>query len=107
MLVVHMDSEHSEEWMSRLSPLIGNRAVTLNYSHQDRWDRGSLPVQLFELFGPHPIPESFREHYLPAVVLFRGLRRPEKFTFGEGSKDREEKLERLRATLELDHSRNQ
>jgi hypothetical protein len=57
-------------------------------------------VQLFELFGPHGKPERFTEFSLPAVIVFRELRRPKTFTFGSRPKDLEEKLERLRAELD-------
>lgn len=101
VLVVHTDGKHSEEWTARFSPLIGDRAVLLNYGQQDHWDRWSLPAQLFEIFGPHPMPEFIRKSYLPYVVVFRELRRPKTFAFGERSKDREEKLEQLRTELSL------
>ena len=102
LLVVHTDGKYSDEWMSRLSPLIANRAVLLNYGERDRWLRWSLPVQLFEIFGPKSIPEFFRKHSLPAVIVFRRLRLPQTWTFGERSQEREEKLEQLRAQLSLD-----
>jgi hypothetical protein len=99
VLIVQADSIHSREWMSRILPLVGGRAVLLDYSQRDRWERWSLPVQLVEIFGPHGVPERFTVHSLPAVILFRKLRRPEKFFFGGRSKNCEEKIERLRAAL--------
>ena len=97
-LILQVDSEHSREWMSRILPLVGGRAVLLDYSQRERWDRWSLSVQLVAIFGPHGVPERFTVHSLPAVILFRKLRRPEKFLFGDRSKN-EEKIERLRAAL--------
>ena len=101
-IVIQTESEHSQEWISRLLPLIGDRAFLLNYSERDRWDRWSLPAQLFEIFGPRGMPERFTPHSLPAVIVFRKFHRPRKFTFGERSKESEEKLNQLRAELVLD-----
>jgi len=99
ILVVHTDGQHSEQWMSRIRPVIGDRALFLNYSERDRWDRWSLPAQLFEIFGPQAMPENFRQYALPSVIVFRRLHRPKKFNFGKRSEDREEKLEKLGAEL--------
>jgi hypothetical protein len=86
--------------MAILSPLISNRAAHLNWTQRKSWERWSLPVQLFELFGPHGKPEQFTEGSLPAVVVFRQLHRPKQFTFGSRSKDLDKKLERLREELD-------
>ncbi|MGB6473592.1 MAG: hypothetical protein WBF04_05865 [Candidatus Sulfotelmatobacter sp.] len=99
VLVLEADSKHSRECMSRILPLVVGRAVLLDYSQRDRWDRWSLPAQLVEIFGPHGVPARFTVHSLPAVIVFKKLRRPEKFLFGGRSKNFEEKIERLRATL--------
>jgi hypothetical protein len=101
VLVILAENDHSRAWMARLSPLISNRAVVLNWSERKRWDRWSLRVQLFEVFGPHGMPEQFTEFSLPSVVVFRQLRRPKKFTFGARAKDLEARLEQLSAALEL------
>ena len=98
-LVVHADGPHSDEWMSRIRPVIGDRAIFLNYNEHDQWDRWSVPAQLFEIFGPQAMPASFRRHSLPSVIFFRRLHRPKKFSFGERSKECEAKLEQLRAEL--------
>jgi hypothetical protein len=99
VLVLQADSKHSREWMSRILPLVGSRAVLLDYSQRHNWERWSLPVQLIQIFGPHGMPERFTVHSLPAVILFRRLHRPERFFFGGRSKNCEEKIERLRAAL--------
>lgn len=101
VLVIQAESEHSREWMTRLSPLISNRAVILNWGQRKLWDRWSLPVQLYQVFGPHGMPERFTEFSLPSVILFRQLRRPKTFTFGTRAKDLETRLEQLRAALDL------
>jgi len=100
-LVIFLNSKHSEEWMVRLSPMIAGRAVFLNWSERKQWDRWSLAAQLFEIFGPHGMPEQFTQHSLPAVIVFRELRRPKTFTFGNRSKNLEEKLVQLHAALAL------
>ena len=101
VLVIETESDHSRQWMARLSPLITNRAVHLNWKQRKTWDRWSLPVQLFELFGPHGKPEQFTELSLPAVIVFRQLRRPKTFTFGSRPKDLDVKFESLREELGL------
>jgi len=98
-LVIDMDSAHATEWMSRLRPLVSGRATFLNWSHRQEWDRSSLPAKLFQEFVPRGKTESMTMRYLPAVIVFRKLRRPRLFTFGARSKDIEERLEQLRAAL--------
>jgi hypothetical protein len=73
-LVVHSHSPLWEEhiasrWLARL----GDRAVTLNWSERSAWS-GSLPVRLFRYFGG-------TRNFNPAVLVFRGLRRPLVFRF--------------------------
>lgn len=99
VVLVHMAGVHSTEWLSRIFPLVGRRAILLNYDERDEWDGQSLAVQLFNIFGPHAIPERFTPHSLPAVILFKKFRLPKKFTFGERSKEREARLERLSGDL--------
>ena len=102
VIVVHAASTHSLEWMVRLSPLISKRSLVLDWSQRKHWDRWSLPVQLFEVFGPHGMPERFTEFSLPSVILFPQLQKPRTFNFGERAKDLDLRLERLRAELDLD-----
>ena len=99
LLVVYSSSEHSEEWMARLSPLFRDRAVLLDYTARKDWERSSPAVQLFEIFGPRPTTEFFLQFYLPCVIVFPMFRRPQTFNFGTHPKDREERFEQLRATL--------
>jgi len=98
-LVIDMDSAHATEWMSRLRPLVSGRATFLNWSYQREWDSSSLATKLFQEFFPRGKTESMTMRYLPAVIVFHELRRPRLFTFGERSKDLEEKIKQLRATL--------
>jgi hypothetical protein len=107
LLVVHTNGKHSEEWMARLSPLVADRAVFLDYSTRDVWERSSPSVQLFEIFGPRPTPEFFRQFYLPCVIVFPMFRRPLTFNFGTHPKDREERFEQLRATLAQQPQQNE
>jgi hypothetical protein len=102
MLFIDKDGKYSREWIARILPMVGERAMFLNYSQHDRWERWSLVVQIFEIFGPHGMPERFTQYSLPAVILFRNLRLPRKFTFGEHCEDRETKLEQLRSELAID-----
>lgn len=59
-----------EVWLPRL----GKRAVTLNWSARASWRR-SLEVRLFKRFV------RSRRNYNPAVLVFRGLRRPAVYRF--------------------------
>lgn len=102
LLFVEADSDQSREWIPQIMPLVAERGMFLNYSRREAWDRWSLPVQLFDIFGPHPVPQSFTKHYLPSVVIFRKFRRPGKFNFGSRSKASEATLERLRSELAED-----
>jgi hypothetical protein len=101
VLVIEFNSSHSREWMSRLLPVLSNRAVLINWSDREKWKRSALTTQLFSIFGPHGMPEQFTAHSLPAAIVFRTLRRPKVFTFGERSKDRDGKIDELRALLAL------
>jgi hypothetical protein len=105
-LVIQAGSAHSPEWMARTSPLISDRAAVLNWSERKGWDRWSLPVRMFWVFGPHGLPEQFTKATLPSVIVFRQLRQPKTFTFGTRAEDREKKIEELRAELlDLDAAR--
>lgn len=99
VLVIDAESPHSRDLMGRISPLISNRAIFLNWSQREQWNRWSLPVQLFDVFGPHGMPERFTESSLPAVIVFRRLRWPKRFTFGRRAKDLDARLEDLRSEL--------
>ena len=99
VVVVTNDSQVCKTWLPRLMPLIGERAVFLNYEERRNWIRWSLPVRLFHAFGPAPTAETFIPHSLPAVIAVRKFRRPQLFSFGSLSKDGEAKLENLRSAL--------
>jgi hypothetical protein len=101
VLIIHLSSDYSREWMSRLSPFIAERATFLDWSNRKNWDPWSLEAQLFRIFGPHGMPEQFTANSLPAAIVFRKLLIPKAFTFGERSKTREQKLEQLHALLNL------
>lgn len=74
-LVVHSDSP---AWQDRIRdtwlPRLGNRAATLDWSERARWP-DSLEVRLFRRFI------EGRLNFNPAVLVFRGLRRPLVFRF--------------------------
>jgi hypothetical protein len=79
--------------------IVETRAVFLDYGQRHQWSRWSLAVQLFEIFGPHAIPESFTRFSLPVVILLKRNRKPKKFVFGARKKDREALLDQLRSEL--------
>lgn len=99
VLLIYTRSVHSDDWMARILSLLGNRAVLLNYDEREHWNRWSPEVQLFGIFGPRSIPDRFTPELLPAAIIFRQFRAPKKLTFGERSKDREDRLEQLRSEL--------
>lgn len=101
ILLIELDDTESQDFVSALRQLTGRRVVSLNWSKRKDWDRLSLPVQLFEVFGPHGMPEQFTAYSLPAIIVFRQFRRPLLFTLGKRSKDPDQKLEQLRSALEL------
>lgn len=74
-LIVHSDSpiwqEHiAERWIRRIGP----RAVTLNWSERAT-RKGSLEFEVFRWFS------GTDHNFNPAVIVFRGLRRPLVFRF--------------------------
>jgi hypothetical protein len=99
IVVVTNDSEVCKSWMPQLMPLIGERGVFLNYDERRSWRRWSLPVRLFHAFGPAPTAQTFLPHSLPVVIVVKNFRRPQLFSFGSLSKDREVMLEKLWSAL--------
>jgi hypothetical protein len=74
-IVIYSDSPNwqsyiSSNWLSRLGPV----AAILNWSDRARWP-GSIEVRLFRYFVGE------RENFNPAVLVFRGVRRPLVFRF--------------------------
>src|SRR5579883_2261388 len=94
-LVIHNGSERSD-WMREITLLVGQRAITLDYSTYKEWPFWSLPEQLFHHFGPRPIPANFIPYSLPAVIVFEKYRWPKVFTFGAFTKNLEVQFERMR-----------
>jgi hypothetical protein len=74
-LIIHSESPR---WAAHVErhwlPLLAQRAVLLNWSERASW-RGSLAVRLFRHFC-----DTYR-NFNPAVVVFRGMRRPLVFRF--------------------------
>jgi len=94
-LVVFNGESKSSEYLTLLEALLAGRAIFLDYSQRQKWRWFSIPTQLFDCFGPNPIPKRFITLYLPAVILVRKFKWPKNFTFGERSKC-EEHLAALR-----------
>jgi len=105
ILVVHDNSEHSSKWILRILPILTVRSTYLNWEENKDWRRWSLPVQLFDLFGPRPIPQFVMPHSLPAVMVFMKFHVPKLFTFGDHSREPETKLEELRSLIASDVSK--
>ncbi len=96
VLVVSDDTKESREWCDRIVPSVDGRAVFLDYNSRGDW---SLASQLFGIFGPHAIPESFNRFSLPTVIVLKRFHRPKKFIFGSRRTDRELLLQQLRSEL--------
>ena len=75
VLFVTSDSPIWRDYMmEQVFPLVGNRAVTLNWSERKCWPRWSLARHFFRMFA------GSRE-FNPIVVVFRPIRRAEFFRF--------------------------
>ena len=98
VLVVSGNTEHSREWADKITARVASRAVFLDYDQGGAWKRRSLAVQLFDIFGPHPIPEMFMSLCLPAVIVVKRNRKPKTFVFGP-RKDCDVLLDQLSAEL--------
>ena len=97
ILLVYSDSPIWREYvLSKILPLVQERAVVLNWSERSKWSRWSFPVHLFRAFG------GYRE-FNPLVVLFCPFRRARSFRFWLPFKDWKrgyrEPVERLRQEL--------
>jgi hypothetical protein len=99
VLVVYSDSPVWCDYMTeQVLPLVQARAVVLNWSERSRWRKWSLAVHILRSFG------AGRE-FNPMVILFRPLRRAQKFRFWSAFKEWKrgdtEPVERLRNDLLL------
>lgn len=101
ILVIQNGTEDAAGFLSRLQlqNLFKGRELLLDYSDHKNWPRWALPVRLFWQFGPIPMPPQFTPHFLPAILVLKKFRRPQTFSFGAASKDREAKFEQLLAEL--------
>lgn len=97
-VVIYSDSPTWEEYIrSQWLPRMGRHAVVLNWSRRSTWP-SSLEVRLFKHFV-----ESQRENFNPAVLVLRGLRRPQVFrfyyAFQQARHGRRQYLDTLEATV--------
>jgi hypothetical protein len=99
VLMVSADTKDAREWSTRILSVVGERAVLLDYGERNLWPRWSIATQVFGIFGPHPIPESFMRYALPAVIVVKRNRKPKRFGFGSRKKDRDGVLDELRSEL--------
>jgi hypothetical protein len=99
VLVVSNGKADAEPWLSQITPMVRERALFLNYEEHQNWQRWSLPVMLFDAFGPSEKPASFIKYSLPAVLLMRRFRLPTQYSFGERALDKQTKLDELKAAL--------
>ncbi len=96
-LLIHSDSAAWEGRIrTRWLPRIGDIAVTLNWSQRHSW-HSTLAVRVFKRFC------GTRRNFNPAVIVFRGLRRPYVFrffyAFQEVKTGRPQYLERLEVEM--------
>ena len=75
VLFVYSDSPIWRDYMlTEMLPLVGSRAVVLNWSDRRSWKRWSLRVLAFRLF-------SGEKAFNPLIVVFRPFRWAQKFRF--------------------------
>jgi hypothetical protein len=97
VLLVYSDSPIWHEYMTtQVLPVVGERAVVLNWSERKRWSQWSLAPAIFHHFGG-------AGDFNPLVVLFKPLRRANIYRFWSAFKDlkrgHQEPLERLTQEL--------
>jgi hypothetical protein len=75
VLFVWSDSPIWKEYIQReILPKIESRAVILNWSQRNRWNRWSLAVNAFHFFGG-------KREFNPIAIVFRPLRQTQIFRF--------------------------
>jgi len=99
VVFVYNGTHQSGDQTSTLTSLVADRAALLDYAERRQWKRWSLPVHLYTLFGPMSIPQRLTPGVLPAVIVFRRFRWPKTFSFGQRSKELEERMVLLRSEL--------
>jgi hypothetical protein len=93
ILFVYSDSPVWRDYMlSEMLPLVESRAVVINWSERNTWERWSLRVLAFKFF-------SGQKAFNPLIVVFRPFRSAQKFRFWpafrewkQGNKEAVEKL---------------
>jgi hypothetical protein len=81
VLFVYSDSPIWRDFMTtRILPLLRERAMVLNWSERKKWQRWSLAVQAFRVFGGE-------YNFNPLVVVFRPMRLAKKFRFWAAFKE--------------------
>jgi hypothetical protein len=93
-IVVYSNSPIWQEYFeSRIIPVLGGRAVVLNWSERRAW-RAALPVLLFQMF------RGSRD-FNPMAIVFEPLKRPRRFRFYRAFRafkhGNSEEVERVRA----------
>lgn len=81
VLLVYSESPIWHDYMLReILPLVSERAVVLNWSERNSWEKWSLTAHIFRTFG------GSRE-FNPMVVVFKPLRTAKIFRFWTAFKD--------------------
>jgi hypothetical protein len=98
ILFVYSDSPIWRDYMlAEMLPLVGSRAVVLNWSERRTWKRWSLRVLAFRFFGGH-------KAFNPLIVMFRPFRRAQKYrfwpAFREWKQGNKEAVEKLKLEIE-------
>jgi hypothetical protein len=80
-LLVYSDSPIWRDFMlQEIVPLLGERAIILNWSERKQWPLWSMPTVVFRTFAG-------RREFNPMVVVFRPFHRAEFFRFWSAFKD--------------------
>jgi hypothetical protein len=103
VLVVSNGKADAEPWLSQITPMVKERALFLNYEEHQNWQRWSLPVMLFDTFGPSAKPASFIKYSLPALLLMRRFRLPTQYSLGNVPLISKQKWTNLRLRLGQSH----
>jgi hypothetical protein len=90
VLVVSSGAPYSKKLMEEIDPLLGTRAIYLDWDKRDVWPRWSVAPRLFGLYSLFYGPQPFAlAHSLPIALIFPRFRKPRFLVMG-GTLDKSE-----------------
>src|SRR5690242_18734438 len=69
IVVVQNMARVPNHFMTKIEPLLGDRAMFLDFAERHQWPKRNLAVRLYRRFGPKTTVESLNSSYLPVVLL--------------------------------------